>query len=169
MARKDQDQGTGGRGSLSTLEDFSVEEFEVVPEDEALTRSTVAPSKLQPLIDKAREHQGRKMERRDPVQATDPESGEPLFESEPDSEGNPVPVWQRHEDGRIVTQPRTYKKDEAAAFVAELRNAGNRSRLPAKRLSLRIVTDPILSKAQDDDEIRVQFYIVGRTPPEQPS
>jgi hypothetical protein len=124
------------------------------------------------LIDKARQNQGRKIQHRDPVQLADPETGELVFEPEPDSDGNPVPVWERNEDGSLVKRPRRYSKKAADEFVAELRNAGNREKLAQKRLSLRIVaktpTGVSLAKAKDDDEIEIQFYVIGLTPNVQP-
>jgi hypothetical protein len=161
MARK---EGTGGRGSLGTLpEGFSPDDFDVVSEAEELTRSTAAPSEFQPLVDMAREHLGRKFERTVKVQATN-DNGEPVWETDgdgnvvTDDDGNAIPVMTR--------VPHLYKLEEAKKFQTELRNVGNRNKLPAKRLSLRIVTDPPLAKATETDEIRVQFYIVSRSPQE---
>jgi hypothetical protein len=162
MARKD--SGSGGRGGYADS-GIDLEAFAVVAEDEELSRSRVAPSELQPLVDMARQNIGRKFERTDPVQDTD-ENGEPLWEADEDGNpkmdenGNPVPV--------MVRVPHIYKLEEAKAFAADLRNVGNRNKLPARRLSLRVVADPPLAKATEEDEIRVQFYIVGRTPQEQP-
>jgi hypothetical protein len=174
MPRKQDQDGTGGRGSLSTLEDLGVEDFDVVPEDEELTRSNLGPSKYKPLIDKARQNQPRKIRLSDPIQATDPETGEPIFETDEsgnvvqDGDGNPVPVWERREDGSLVKRPRLYKKTDAEEFVKELRNAGNREKLSQRRLSLRIVAktpDGVsLAKASESDEVEVQFYVIGLTP-----
>lgn len=163
MARKQDSEGTGGRGSLSTLPDLGVEDFDVVPEEEELTRSNVGPSALKPLIDKARANLGRKIGPRDPVQATDAETGELLFE-----EDGQTPVWERNEDGSLVKRPRLYSKKDAEEFVKDLRNAGNREKLSQRRLSLRIVAKTpegvSLAKASDADEVEVQFYVIGLTP-----
>jgi hypothetical protein len=162
MARKQDTDGTGGRGSLSTLENLGADDFDIVPEEEELTRSNVGPSALKPLIDKARQNQGRKIQHRDPVQATN-EDGSPMFE-----EDGETPVWERNEDGSPVKRPRLYKKADAEEFVKELRNAGNREKLSQKRLSLRIVAKTpegvSLAKASESDEVEVQFYVIGLTP-----
>ena len=163
MARKD---GTGGRGGTGN-EGFDASAFALVEETEELSRSRTAPSELQPLVDMAKANPNRKFERTDEVQATD-ENGDARWEMNDegtdyarDEGGNPIPVMTR--------VPHVYKLEEAKKFAAELRNVGNRNRLPAKRLSLRIVADPPLAKATESDEIRVQFYIVQRTPQEQTS
>lgn len=160
MARKDsQDQGSGGRGGYADG-GIDISAFAVVEVDEELNRSRTPASELQPLVDMAKQNIGRKFERTDTVQATDQETGELLWETGEDGapvmddQGNPIPV--------MVRVPHVYKLEEAKAFAAELRNVGNRNRLPARRLSLRVVADPPLAKAQENDELRVQFYIVRR-------
>lgn len=162
-------EGSGGRGGVATdaPDGFNLDDFAVVQEAEELSRSRVAPSHVQPLIDLAREHLGQKIEKRDVVPVLDDE-GNPVYQmttnddgseqAVTDDEGNPVPQMER--------RPHVYSKSEAEKYTAELRNAATRNRLPARRLSLRIVTDPPMAKTTDSDEIRVQFYIVGRTPNE---
>jgi hypothetical protein len=144
-------RGTGGQGGTgaAAVDDFSMDDFAVIPQGDAreLSRSRVAPSKVQPLIDLARDNLGQKIEWTVPVM----ENGE---------------AKRDEETGRVIREPRVYTKAEAEAFSADLRNAANRNKLPARRLSLRIVTEPPLAKAKDTDKIKVQFYIVGRSPNE---
>jgi hypothetical protein len=158
MARKQQ-EGTGGRGGTGVLETIDVDEFGVVSDEHELSRSRTAPSPLKPLVDMARRSIGRKFEKSDPVQATDPETGEPMFGEDG------APVWETDEQGNLIRVPHTYTLAEANEFATELRAAGNRDKLPAKRLSLRIVAEPPLSgegAAKEGDSIRIQFYVVRR-------
>lgn len=159
MARKDsQEQGSGGRGGYADG-GIDLSAFAVVEVDDELSRSRTPASELQPLVDMARQNIGRKFERTDTVQATD-DDGAPVWETHEDGsqvigdDGQPIPV--------MIRVPHVYKLEEAKTFAAELRNVGNRNRLPARRLSLRVVADPPLAKAQENDELRVQFYIVRR-------
>lgn len=137
---------TGGRGGEGPAEvsDFNLDDFVVIEKDSSqeLSRSRTAPSKFQPLIDLARKNLSRKIERTQPVM---------------DGEGNAT--GER--------EPMTYSREEAQAYVSELNNLRNRNKLPAKRLSLRIVSDPSIASMGDGDRTRVQFYIVGRKPTEE--
>jgi hypothetical protein len=140
-------RGTGGRGSTGQLpEQFSAEDFAAVEEAQELSRGRSTPSKLQPLIDMARQSPGRKFERQDVVMDGDKP--------------------QTDESGNVVRRPHVYSLSEAESFASDLRNAGNRNKLSAKNLSLRIVSSPPLTKAKEQgaNEVRVQFYIVGKTP-----
>jgi hypothetical protein len=143
------EQGTGGRGSTGALPDVSVDEFGVVDEAAELSRSRTEPSKVQPLIDLARSQLGRRFERTDVVM----ENGAPKL----------------NEDGQPVRVPHQYTLEAAEEFAGQLRNAAQRNKLPQKRLSLRIVSEPSLTQVKDGKAkppIRVQFYIVGRKPTE---
>jgi hypothetical protein len=66
------------------------------------------------------------------------------------------------EDG-AEPQPVTYSKGEAQEMVKELRRAGSQLKLPQRKLSLKITTDPSpVDEAPDDARVRVQFRVERR-------
>jgi hypothetical protein len=131
-------RGTSGRGGTATdppgvnLDDFVV----VEQTEQEITRSRLAPSALQPLVDLAMRNLGRKIEQTDVRE---------------DGEGNKVRT------------PHVYTFDEATEYANQLTQLRSRNRLSQKGLSLRILSDPPLSKGKPaDDKVRVQFYIINR-------
>jgi hypothetical protein len=171
MPRKDS-EGTGGRGGAGQYPaELSPDDFVVADESSGITeldRTRSAPSELQPLVDKARKNLGKKIARSSLVPVE--ENGQPVYELDEvgevrlDEEGNPVPKMQRVE--------RAYSYEEAEHFAAGLRNVANRNKLPAKGYSLRIVSQPPLSKAKTmepkPEGILVQFYVIRTRPSQTP-
>jgi hypothetical protein len=124
-------RGTGGRGGTATdAPTFNLEDFAPVRETEKISRSTVQPSAYRPLVELALANMGEHIEHSQPT----------------------------GEDG--AREPVTYSKDEAQKLFDGLRAAADQMKLPASRRSLRIVTDPKLGEAKDEDRIRVQWYAI---------
>jgi hypothetical protein len=142
--RKDDTGGRGGEGPAA-VQDFSLDDFEVVEPTQELSRAE--PAKYQPLVEKAIANLGRKIERTDPVM-------------EPGKDGQP-PKPKLGENGKPIREPHRYTKAEALQYEADLRATQQRMKLTTQRLSLRINSDPSLSKANDNDSIRMQFYVIS--------
>lgn len=139
------DRRGSARGGVATdaPAEFDLDDFEVVPEDEELSRAKVKPVVAQygPLVDKALANLNKKLEMKRPVMV----DGE----------------VQYREDGSVVKEPVTRTKAEAEQFANDLRAAADRKKLPAQKRSLRIVHDPKLSEAADDTPIQTQFYAIA--------
>ena len=135
---------TGGRGGVATDPPaLDLGDFQVVPKERELTRSSLPPAQSTPLVELARANLHQRIERTRVV--VDPETGEPRTD----------------EDGQPIREPVTYTKAEAEAFATDLRAAADRMKLTKARQSLRIVVDPKLDdKAPEEGPIRVQFYVI---------
>jgi hypothetical protein len=167
MAKK---EGTGGRGGAGVLEALSLDMLTTVDEEERISRSRSEPSPLKPFIEAARKDLGAYKGFEDTVPVTD-EDGNPIQET--DSEGRPI--FQAEDGSYTLDQtdtpvyateqrPHPFTKAEALELYNELRNAGNREKLTAKRLSLRILLDPPKDKAPEEGPVFVQFYIIKMGP-----
>lgn len=136
----------GGTGQLPALDLSMLEE---VPQVEELSLSRTGPSRYKPYVDMARRSPNKKFRENVPVM----ENGEAKTD----------------ESGNIVKAPREYTAEEAVTFRTELRSAAAKDKLAAHRESLRVVADPTFAAIERDkikSGIKIQFYVVKRTPAE---